>query len=163
MNMIVRCVGLVALGLLVLAGCAGHGPTTRSVQARANIAPAPAQQPPPGLPVDDPNSPMPAPGTCKLGNRDGQPLPDPHCTPGAINPGVHQDNIASTVCKSGWTATVRPPTSKTNAMKMASARSYSLGPTQTGEYDHLLSGVVAGSRPVCAGQIVSGMVLARSA
>lgn len=106
---------------------------------------------------------MPAPGTCRLGSRDGQPMPDPKRTPGAINPNVHQDNIAATICRAGWSATIRPPTSKTNAMKAASARSYSLGPNQTGEYDHLLSGVVTGSPPVCSGQVVSGMALARSA
>jgi hypothetical protein len=34
--------------------------------------------------------------------------PDPHRTPGAINPAVTQDTIASTICVKGWTRTVRP-------------------------------------------------------
>lgn len=159
MTKVARCVPPAVLALLLLTGCAAHNhqPARPGATAPSLIADTG------GLPVDDPNSPMPAPGTCKLGTRDGQPMPDPHCTPGAINPGVHQDNIASTVCKSGWTATVRPPTSKTNAMKAASARSYSLGPNETGEYDHLVSGVVVGSAPVCAGQMASGMALTRSA
>jgi hypothetical protein len=136
MNKVARSVAPAVLALLLLTGCAAHN-HDQGVPARSGVALAPVADT--GLPADDPNSPMPAPGTCKLGNRDGQPLPDPKCTPGAVNPNVHQDNIASTVCKSGWTATVRPPTSKTNKMKAASARSYSLGPNQTGEYDHLVS------------------------
>lgn len=44
-------------------------------------------------------------------------LPDPVLTPGAINPDVTQDNIAGTICKRGWTATIRPPVSYTNRLK----------------------------------------------
>ncbi|MFD2416166.1 hypothetical protein [Amycolatopsis pigmentata] len=91
------------------------------------------------LPAGNPNAPMPAPGTCKVGSRDGQPMPDPACTPGAINPDVTQANIDSTICKSGWTKTVRPPTSRTGRMKTESARSYGIGADEKGEYDHLVS------------------------
>src|SRR6266508_664195 len=45
------------------------------------------------------------------------PLPDPSCTPGITNPDVSQDTIDQTICVSGWTATVRPPTSYTNPLK----------------------------------------------
>ena len=38
-------------------------------------------------------------------------------TPGVANPDVTQANIQDTICKSGWTATVRPPASYTNALK----------------------------------------------
>jgi hypothetical protein len=44
------------------------------------------------------------------------PLPDPACTPGALNPDVTQASIGSTICVSGWTATIRPPTAAQNAM-----------------------------------------------
>lgn len=44
-------------------------------------------------------------------------LPDRTVTPGAINPLVTQDNIATTVCRAGWTATVRPSTSYTNKLR----------------------------------------------
>jgi hypothetical protein len=37
-------------------------------------------------------------------------LPDPACTPGALNPDVTPATIGATICMSGWTATVRPPT-----------------------------------------------------
>jgi len=44
-------------------------------------------------------------------------LPDPKLTPGVTNPDVTQDTIKKTICVSGWTKTVRPPTSYTNALK----------------------------------------------
>jgi hypothetical protein len=36
---------------------------------------------------------------------------------GALNPAVTQENIYSTICVTGWTATVRPPVRYTNALK----------------------------------------------
>jgi len=44
-------------------------------------------------------------------------LPNIKLTPGAVNPNVTQANIRSTICVSGWTATVRPPVSYTNKLK----------------------------------------------
>jgi hypothetical protein len=38
-------------------------------------------------------------------------------TPGMINKSVTQDNIATTVCKSGWTSTIRPTVTYTNKLK----------------------------------------------
>ena len=124
---------LAGAALALLAGCA-HGNVGAS-PAASSSAPAGSS----GLVAGDHNAAMPAPNTCKVGSRDGQPLPDPHCTPGAINPDVRQDNINDTICKSGWTKTVRPPTSVTNKMKAESARSYGLGESEKGEYDHLVS------------------------
>lgn len=66
-------------------------------------------------------------------------LPDPHCTPGALNPSVTQRSIGSTICSSGWTSTVRPPESVTEPEKLASMRSYgNSGRTSAYEYDHLV-------------------------
>ncbi|MBV8933432.1 MAG: hypothetical protein JOZ47_17615 [Kutzneria sp.] len=119
---------IAALLTAVLAGC---------VPARS---PEPSVRPSvPDLPTGDKSAPMPAAGTCRLGNKDGQPLPDPTCTPGAINPAVTQGTIQDTVCKPGWAKTVRPPTSVTGRMKTSSARSYALAADQKGEYDHLVS------------------------
>lgn len=42
---------------------------------------------------------------------------DVRCTPGAFNPSVTQATINSTICVSGWTATVRPPSSYTTGLK----------------------------------------------
>ncbi len=44
-------------------------------------------------------------------------LPNIKVTPGAVNPLVSQANIRSTICVSGWTATVRPPVAYTNQLK----------------------------------------------
>jgi hypothetical protein len=73
------------------------------------------------------------------------PLPDPSCTPGAINPQVTQANIGSTICRSGYASNIRPPEAVTEAEKQASARAYSYtGPFQTAEYDHLIPLEVGG-------------------
>lgn len=55
---------------------------------------------------------------------------------GVVNPTVTQGNIHQTICVPGWTKTIRPPSSYTNALKRktipknASPRSY--------EEDHIL-------------------------
>ena len=51
-------------------------------------------------------------------------LPDPRCTPGALNPAVTQATLSKTVCKPGWSAAVRPSTSYTNKLKLRSIREY---------------------------------------
>ncbi|MHA6758041.1 hypothetical protein [Streptacidiphilus sp. PAMC 29251] len=68
------------------------------------------------------------------------PLPDPGCQPGAYNPVVTQSTIGSTICVSGWTATVRPPTSYTNALKVAQIDQYGYADTSTADYeeDHFI-------------------------
>lgn len=42
----------------------------------------------------------------------------PKTIPGVINPNVTQGNIQSTICVSGWTATIRPSTTYTNNLKL---------------------------------------------
>ncbi|MGW1752164.1 hypothetical protein ACWCRD_42455 [Streptomyces sp. NPDC002092] len=68
------------------------------------------------------------------------PLPDPTCQPGAYNPDVTQSTIDSTICVSGWTATVRPSTSYTNALKVKQISEYGYSDTSTSDYeeDHLV-------------------------
>jgi hypothetical protein len=68
------------------------------------------------------------------------PLPDPSCQPGATNPDVTQSTIDSTICVSGWTATVRPPTSYTNPLKVQQIAEYGYSDTSTADYeeDHLI-------------------------
>ena len=64
-------------------------------------------------------------------------LPDPATTPGVTNPAVTPATIKTTICVHGWTATVRPPVSYTNKLKISE--------TPTGhkaaeyELDHLRS------------------------
>jgi hypothetical protein len=68
------------------------------------------------------------------------PLPDSSCTPGAYNSDVTQSDIHSTICVSGWTATVRPPTSYTNPLKAQGNIDYGYSDTNMADYeeDHLV-------------------------
>ena len=66
-------------------------------------------------------------------------MPDPHCTPGAITAGVSQANVQSTICRRGYTKSVRPPESVTEPEKRASRAAYAdAGPLHDYEYDHLV-------------------------
>ncbi|MGZ6265904.1 MAG: hypothetical protein ACXWN4_03250, partial [Candidatus Limnocylindrales bacterium] len=67
--------------------------------------------------------------------------PDPALTPGALNPAVTQATISSTVCVSGWTDTIRPPTSYTNALKVTQITEYGYTDKALASYeeDHLIS------------------------
>ena len=61
-------------------------------------------------------------------------------TPGSLNPGVTQSNIASTICVRGWTSTVRPPTSYTSALKTRQMAEYRETGSPGGyQEDHLIS------------------------
>jgi hypothetical protein len=84
--------------------------------------------------------PQPAAGSCRARGSGLDALPDPRCTPGALNPSVTQASIGTTICRSGWTATVRPPASITTPEKRASMSAYGHGARLSGfEYDHLVS------------------------
>jgi len=73
-------------------------------------------------------------------------LPDRNCTPGAIDPRVTQDNIHQTICVSGYTTTVRPPTSYTTPLKIKQMAAYGLtGTTSDYEEDHLIPLEVGGN------------------
>jgi hypothetical protein len=67
--------------------------------------------------------------------------PDPALTPGALNPAVTQATIGSTICVSGWTATIRPSSSFTTALKIKQIVQYGYSDTKTSSYeeDHLIS------------------------
>ena len=66
-------------------------------------------------------------------------LPDPKITPGALNPRVRQSTIKKTICKSGWTKTIRPPTSYTNALKIKQMVLYEeTGSPSEYEEDHFI-------------------------
>jgi hypothetical protein len=61
-------------------------------------------------------------------------------TPGVLNPNVSQANIRDTVCKSGWTKTIRPPVEYTNNLKVKGLAQYHLRGALSGfQEDHLIS------------------------
>jgi hypothetical protein len=88
-------------------------------------------------------------GQCHIRTVDatsGKYLPDANCTPGGIDPAVTQQNIASTICKSGYTKTVRA--SDTEKFKVLSLNQYGIKSAKTTEYDHLISLQLGGTNSV---------------
>jgi len=65
---------------------------------------------------------------------------DPVRTPGVLNPAVTPATIRATICRHGWTTTVRPPVEYTNALKREQMRAYGeTGPLSAYQEDHLIS------------------------
>jgi hypothetical protein len=108
--------------------------------------PPPAPPAPPTAPVFLVSSTSLAVRTRTIGCRRGV-LPDRRCSPGAYDPAVTQANIQSTICVSGYTATVRDvPTSEKNAVYkeygITRHASYSY------EVDHIVSLELGGSNNI---------------
>ena len=92
--------------------------------------------------------PQPAPGACRyLTAANGQTLPDPNCTPGAISP-----KLATTICRTGYTKSIRPPASITEIEKRDNAAAYGYtGSLKDVEYEHLSCHLnLAGTRTILA-------------
>lgn len=67
-------------------------------------------------------------------------LASPTLTPGVLNPDVTQATIRSTICTRGWTATVRPPSDYTSALKLKQMAAYGeRGSPSAYQEDHLIS------------------------
>jgi hypothetical protein len=74
------------------------------------------------------------------GGARGAVVADPRRSPGVVNPDVTQANIRSTICRHGWTSTIRPPQSYTDALKRKQMRAYGeSGPMSGYQEDHLIS------------------------
>jgi hypothetical protein len=72
-------------------------------------------------------------------------LPDRRCTPGAADERVTQANIQQTICKSGYTKTVRPPVSYTDPLKHKLMARYGYSDSEKNyELDHLIPLEVGG-------------------
>jgi len=91
-------------------------------------------------PTNYTEQPQPAPGACHYRTAaNGQTLPDPNCTPGAISPKVTQDTLVTTICRTGYTKSIRPPASITEIEKHENAAAYGYsGSLKDVEYDHLV-------------------------
>ncbi len=97
-----------------------------------------------GLPLSNASSHVvqrqPPAGSCHAGGTGLYSLPDRHCTPGALNPAVTQANIGHTICRAGFSESVRPSESITEREKRASMAAYGdHRPLHAYEYDHLVS------------------------
>lgn len=78
-------------------------------------------------------------------SRDG--LPDPVCTPGEADPRVTPDNIRSTICRRGYTKSVRPSKDASHRLKIRVTKAYGISavPFSTIELDHLIPLSLGGS------------------
>lgn len=153
---------VIAVSVIVLSGCSAvhYGVDSHPYQSGVKTtAPASAPAGTSGSPTESGNAPagtLPSsnvhgsvtddmnlqPGQCHVVVKDaaaGLVLPDSRCTPGAIDPTVTQANIASTICRSGYTSTVRPPAGQTNTLKRRDLAAYGLAYSRTIEEDHLIS------------------------
>jgi len=74
-------------------------------------------------------------------------LQDPRCTPGALNPAVTQQTIDQTICRHGYTTTIRPPTSYTEPLKHQEMAAYGVGNQSASDFelDHLISLEIGGA------------------
>lgn len=118
----------------------GTVPVSSAAQTPTTVAAAPrgaamqANAIPVGLPYYDA-----VPAGCVVRGSTPAVLPDPRCTPGATNPDVRRATLASTICKSGWTSTVRPSSSYTTRLKLAQMAAWGItGSTRVTEEDHLI-------------------------
>ena len=83
---------------------------------------------------------QPSPGSCHVRGQYPFTMPDLHGTPGALNPAVTQATIRTTICRTGYSSSIRPSTSVTEPEKLASIRAYGFHQAAWSyEYDHLIS------------------------
>lgn len=77
----------------------------------------------------------------------GVPTPNPALTPGAVDPRVTQSNLGSTICRAGYTRTVR---NVPQAIKNRVYKEYALPRHRPGEYevDHLVALELGGSNDI---------------
>lgn len=111
--------GLALSVALLMAGCSGPGPAA-------------------GEPA-----PVPAGGSCRAVGG----LPDRRCTPGEADPRVTPANVAATICRRGYSASVRPSRDVSHAIKIRTSRAYGLQavPFAQLELDHLVPLSIGGA------------------
>jgi hypothetical protein len=84
--------------------------------------------------------PQPTVGSCHVRGQYPFNMPDLNCTPGALNPAVTQATIRNTICRTGYSSSIRPSTTVTEPEKLASIRAYGFHQAPGSyEYDHLIS------------------------
>jgi hypothetical protein len=77
-------------------------------------------------------------------------LPVHSCTPGSVRSDIDPSHLELTVCKPGWSASVRPPTAETDRLKTEAMAAYGVPAAQrrVTELDHLEPEVLGGSSDV---------------
>jgi hypothetical protein len=134
-----RLSALLLVTCVPLAGCAFASASPGSIPARSGLVKSTVSS--------NVVQRQPSPGSCHARGAGVYSLPDPRCTPGAIDPAVTQKNIARTICHAGYSESVRPPESVTESEKRASLTAYGdRRPLHDYEYDHLVSLELGGAR-----------------
>lgn len=119
-------------------------PANRPTEGRAAPGPGASAAPTPtslrSAPITGKTITGAVPASCTTGKAgDGRPLPDRSCTPGVVAADVRPDTRATTICKAGWTATIRPPTSQTTPLERRLLAAYHQPPEPARfELDHLV-------------------------
>jgi hypothetical protein len=93
--------------------------------------PTPAPKPTPAAPV---TTPVNTTGLCQIRWENGEPLPDPNCTPGAV-----QSTDTAAICTPGWASAHREYfTKQERELAFAKYGIQTDDPAGYGEYDHLV-------------------------
>ena len=96
-----------------------------------------------GTTISTPEAAFAAVQTCS--EREGG-LPDPTCTPGALNPDVTPSTIDTTICVGGYSGSIRPSSSFTNKLKAKQMIAYTRpGSLADYEEDHMINLSLGGS------------------
>ena len=132
-------VGFVAVAVVLallgfaVAGAVAHGAASRPTDATTVTEPTSSSTTTTSMSTTTTSPTTPGPGLPSII------LPDPKITPGRVNPGVRQSTIKKTICKSGWTKTIRPPVGYTNALKIQQMVLYGeMGSPSEYEEDHFI-------------------------
>lgn len=151
-------IAIVLATLATALAAAGCGSQTSTASASASASAPPSAVAPSATPIDDDDESgaSSAPGASFSPGPPGLPFasgvpgstadrlpgePDPVMTPGALNATVTQATIEATICVSGWTATIRPPSSYTSGLKIEQMAEYGYTDISSADYeeDHLIS------------------------
>ena len=151
---------LVLLGL-ALSGCSalaysvsesGQPGSVGQSESRGPVASGVVVSPGPGWSSAGVEGRIPAPGACHtwVGAAGGE-LPDPACTPGAVDARITQANVDATLGRpGGYTASVRPPEAMTRTVKAKLMAAYGIPRSQAAHYelDHKIPLCLGGSSDV---------------
>lgn len=133
----------IVVALAVLSGCGGAEPKglTETEGTTEEAAPPAAQVKVSTCDYREPGGSgcEPVPTSCHYKVVGTAVEPDPHCTPGALY-APSEENPKATICVRGFTKTIRPPVSYTDALKLKIMRAYGLtGSPHAYELDHLVA------------------------
>lgn len=156
---IIAIIAVVLAALVLISGCASTTAALPPVPSRAPVSSQAATSPSATSPASPASGVLKAirdpgqvtgtlTGPCHMTGTYPDQLPDPHCTPGSIDPVVNQANIHQTVCVKGWEAAVglRPPEAQTQDFKYNHAYpAYGVPDGTKTELDHFIPLELGGS------------------